>query len=836
MIPYLTFQSGYQYDLNSLYSTLASITSFEKLKETYTQLHVLYKNTEGLGFTALERRKIEICYDLYNGHGFRHSKDIGRHALKDMPWNLPQNIKMRHVPIIGPIAAHRVGERAARATKFTIVDTSGYTTNLIKNKLNEKIASWISNTIINPAIQKFYLEELQANGIQDPLSLDLEQRQQLLSQAEEKAHEELPENLFDRLGKEYTSALEERGARFADFLLQQYSIPFLFKEGYKSAMISGGQVYKWGMNFDKPYIEQKNILNFKPYLKPDKVFFSDAEACIYTDSISPVEYYLLYYPFLTRDNKNTMNKVNIPTLGSLPEIANMEYKGSVMSDGNTLNSVYNNPFTTLNNLSPNSNFFLKRGQGLVGIERVHSQIRGFRRLKEVLNINPKTGEAIVYYTDDAYTLQPQIGDVSFEYTRTDEIFETTELAGKVYTEQRRVPFQYTSILHPSSRVKMQYEGAYLSRLQGNTENTSPMMKAVELQFCYDMHNSLIDKDIANNIGKVLMIFTNLLGDMGPEAFAKSMKSHKILPLNADNLKLDPQLMDKIRVLDLSTLSDIVERRNHMQQIRSDAVTTMNYNLDRLGYPSPYKNTANMENSIEMSNAQTLDEEILQDKIEENVLQGFMDFALQVYQRHPLNTRYSMEDGDKISLELSSMDIREMAEAAYTIKVKNTPDNFQDLNLTKQDLILQNRVEPGFLEPDELVEIRKTKSIARVLNIARRAKKRREDRAQAEQQQQMQLQQLMQQALDAREDRKQQHESDLLAARLETERYKADQTSDALNRGFDVDQDGIDNASEAASITAKSKERMHAIDSAIAMATLKLKEKEINLKAKQPKSK
>jgi len=326
--------------------------------------------------------------------------------------------------------------------------------------------------------------------------------------------------------------------------------------------------------------------------------------------------------------------------------------------------------------------------------------------------------------------------------------------------------------------------------------------------------------------KIEGTYCQIADNGGYYAKNSNLKKFKILAVESEGMGLNDAQLNAIKAINLSNMIDIEARRRTLQEIKNDAVIVMNYNPDKLGYASPYKSNLSVENSIQMSNTQTLDEEKNYDLIVQNVMQNFYDMAVQVYGDNPLNTRYVNSDGDKAILELSKNDFTDIAEANMNIKIYNSLEAAQKLEQIKMDLLEQNRVNPGFLEPDEVVEVRMTSSIAVVMNVSRRAAKRRQDQMQQEQQQQQQLQQLLQESMDARDQQKQKHESDLLDKRLTVDKYKAELASDTLRKGFDVDSDGIDNASEAKTIEMHIKERIEKNKEILEYAKLNVEKQKI----------
>lgn len=81
-------------------------------------------------------------------------------------------------------------------------------------------------------------------------------------------------------------------------------------------------------------------------------------------------------------------------------------------------------------------------------------------------------------------------------------------------------------------------------------------------------------------------------------------------------------------------------------------------------------------------------------------------------------------------------------------------------------------------------------------------------------------------MDERERQKQIHEDNLLDKRLTVDKYKAELASDTLRKGFDVDSDGIDNASEAKTIEMQIKERIEKNKEILEYAKLNVEKQKI----------
>ena len=824
-----TYSNSVYFDYSSLYYMLSDKNNMDTRKEIFRELFKLYKTGGGMSDFAMERRKIEICYDLYNGNGFAHSKAFIKDSIKQEPFGLPKNIKYRHFPILAPVAKHRVGVYAGKPTTYTVMDTSGYAANLVKQKINGKVSEWLNASIVQPTIQQLFQQELQANNISDPFMLKPEQRDELMNVASQKAETMLPEEIFDRFAKEYSSPLEVKASKFQDFLYKEYKQEQLFREGYKHMTISGGVLFKQGIKNNKPYLENMNILKAEIYKKPEERYFENAEAIVYRDQLTPVEFLTQYYPYLDKKEQKNAEYYFADNMQGHPNDVQGRFMGAVTRGDIPMGS--NSMETDSRDGMRNYLQLLGRANALSGITMkgsmpiVHGQIRGQRRIKEVYRLQ-ESGEVKVYYCDEDYVMQPQQGDIKYAWTWIDEIWEVTEIMGSVFTDERPVPYQYVNTVYPFNKVPLSYSGGWISQLQGNTANTSSMMPAIPMQYSYDLHYSLLDKDIANNLGVVLQMMTKALGKKTPEQFMTELKNFKILAVDSEGMGLNDAQLNAIKAINLSNMIDIEARRRTLQEIKNDAVIVMNYNPDKLGYASPYKSNLSVENSIQMSNTQTLDEEKNYDLIVQNVMQNFYDMAVQVYGDNPLNTRFVNSDGDKAILELSKNDFTDIAEANMNIKIYNSLEAAQKLEQIKMDLLEQNRVNPGFLEPDEVVEVRMTSSVALVLNVSRRAATRRQKQMQQEQQQQQQLQQLLQESMDERERQKQIHEDNLLDKRLTVDKYKAELASDTLRKGFDVDSDGIDNASEAKTIEMQIKERIEKNKEILEYAKLNVEKQKI----------
>lgn len=803
-------------NLNALIDVFAIAGKNAQQKKWYKDLHTYYKNYANSPEDYTELALMDICYDIYNGQGWNTSKRINSMALKKANDNnllVPKNVKFRHFPIIAPVIQHRIGLRKSKPLRGVVIDTSGYSMNMAKRAINNQIANWLNETVVTPVAKQIEMEELQKAGVTDIYSLSPEDRQQLNSQTQDRLQQEVPVNIFDRFTKDYRSPLEEDAASFFEWLKNELNMDYLLPESYKHLLVAGRGPIKIDIKHGKIKLRVCNPRGHKAFLTENQHFFEDADANVYEDTISPVEFYTDYYENLSKDDKGKMAKVpqDWRPHGTLDDlqgkyIATLGQQGVFKQDTRTIEGM-DNWIKHLGHLGHITN-------DLYGIRRTTTQIRGGRYLKKVLRMEKETGEAGYFYIDESYTKNEAAGDISVELVRVPEVYNIEELGNGIFANMGPLPYQYNSLDDPFE-VRSQFYGSPISRMFGNSGHGWPMMKGLSYQFAYDMHQTLLDRDIAKNMGVVLQMMSKAIpSNMTPSQFASTLKSDKILLVDHEGMGLTPDALNSIRAINLSNTIDVAERRQHLAEIRENAVMSMNYNFSLLGTQSQYMAAKNVESSIDMANMQILSEETLQDKIEENLCNGILRIAQRVYRKNPPVGRFLGSDGGIMNMELQSSEIWN---ANLNVKVSYNYQDIQDLEKVRNAIIQQSASIPGYLEPDEFVEVFLTKSIARLQNISLKASKRRKE--QEAQQQQMQ-QQMAQAQLEAAAKQKEQdniHEANMLTKRLETDRYKADIQGQAMNRGFDVDQDGIDNMTEAKTIEMAAKERMHKIDAMIEMA-------------------
>lgn len=833
MIPHLITKSSLRQNsinVNSLLEVFSIAGKNAQQKQWYKDLHTYYCRYSTSPDDYEEAALMDICYDIYNSQGWNSSKRINSLAYRQVKRDnllVPRNVKFKHFPIIAPVIQHRVGLRKSKPLRGTVIDTSGYTINMAKMAINNERINWLNSNIVAPIAKQIEQMELQNAGITDIFSLSPEDREQLNSQVQERLKVEVPVNIFDRLEKDYRSPLEEDGAAFFEWLKRELNMDYLLPEAYKHMLVAGRGPIKIDIVNKKLKIRICNPRNHRAFFVENQMFFENAEANVYEDTISPVEFYTEYYDKLSKEDKTKMGQTpqDWRPEGRIDDmqgkyIATLSNQGAFTKDTRTPEGMQ----SWIEHLGRLGHI----GSDLFGIRRITSQIRGARYLSRVLRMNPQTQEPEYFWIDEAYALNPAEGDISLEKIKVPEVYNCEELGNGIYANMGPLPFQYNSLDDPFD-VKSQFFGAPISRMFGNSGHGWPMMKGLSYQFAYDMHQTLLDRDIVKNKGVVLQMLSKAIpSTMTPKQFAEILKEDSLLIVDHEGMGLTPEMLNNIRAINLTNTIDIATRRQHLAEIRNNAVVSMNYNDALLGTQGQYQTASSVESSIANANMQILSEETLQDKIEENLCNGILRLAQRVYKANPPKGRFLSPDGGVLNMDLQSSD---MWQANLNIKVSYNYQDIQDLEKVRQALIQTSASIPGYLEPDEFTEIFLTKSIARLQNISLKASKRRKDQEAQTQQMQQQMQQAQIEAAAKEKENAQIHEANMLSKRLETDRYKADKQSDAMKKGFDVDQDGIDNMSEAKEIEVRSKERIAKIDAQIELAKIAVAKKAAETKAK-----
>src|SRR5690606_49167 len=375
----------------------------------------------------------------------------------------------------------------------------------------------------------------------------------------------------------------------------------------------------------------------------NQFFYQDAEANVYYDRISPVEFYTEYYDKMNAEDRKRVNTVNAEwrPYGHMDDLQG-KYIGTIDTQGK---------FTVDTRTPEGMQAWIKRlgMQGHTtndgfGISRCTSQIRGTRYLKKVLTISQETGEPEYFYIDEAYELNRSNGDISYELEKVPEIYNIEELGSGIFVNMGPLPYQYNNFDDPWD-VKSQFYGAPSSRILGTEDNGCPMLRALSYQFASDMHMSLLDKDIAKNMGVVLQMLSKAIpSTMSPKEFANLLRNDSMLLVDIEGMGLTPDMLNSIRAINLSNAIDIAARREHIANLQQQAMLLLNYNPSLLGQQGQYQAQKSVQNAIEMANLQILDEDILQDKVEEALCNGILRTAQQVYRKNPPKSRLALADG------------------------------------------------------------------------------------------------------------------------------------------------------------------------------------------------
>lgn len=686
-------------------------------------------------------KRLQMNYDLYNGHGEKAMKDYGKtenDRILAEEGIMAGYEGIQHHPIIDQIAKALVGEQQLRPLNAMAFDSSGYTLNDKKRKKISLYQDFIQQKIVEPLKLQVTQQYMMEAGIQDPYALSPEQQQQASQEIDQRVKFSTPKEIEEYMRKDYKSPQESQAQKLLDFLMDYLDIKFTTDEGFKHAIITGEEIYRVGVRHNMPFIELVDPMGFYHISRPNSFFIEDSIAAKY-------EQYVLLSDIYNWHGDEIGNKITIKD--KLDAYASGDFGEKVIDDNiyrnpsrleNIRNVLTNEGQEDLRNLFQDYSVSKKGGE----IRYTHITWKSLRRLKRICRV--ENNEKKHFWVDESYTFNPLKGDVSQKDAWVPEVWQGVKIDDDIYLDIGPVPYQYRSLDNPWD-VKLPYIGAEYSKLMNNTENVAPMDLAKPWQYKFNLQMAKIHEMEASDMGKVFLTsFHAKPKDWSWQKYILMAKYGKIIPVDLQGEGVTPADAQIFKGIDLSTVNDLAGKLQYLEFIRNQISLSMSYNPSRLGMQAPSVSVSNNQQNIVQSSYQTYDVFNMHNKVVENLLNTLVNCARVAFKENAPMRSYILDDMSIAELEL---DYEMLNRLDLGVKVRNSSQDFENILQVKQQA--QSMIQNGLISFPELIRLQWAKSGADIMNIAENAEERnakmRQEAQQAEQQQ-MQAQAEMQQQM------------------------------------------------------------------------------------------
>jgi hypothetical protein len=543
-------------------------------------------------------------------------------STKDSHASFPARI--RPYNIIRPNMDLYMGEFIKRVFTFTVLnlDTDAYNTYEEKKK----------EALYNNIYQR-YLNELNELGVET---------------GEESKEVELPEEIEEAFKVKYSDIKAIKGQQKLNRIEREKDLFIEFKKLFKDYIIAGECISYKGI--ERGDIEYKRIspLSFRYGISPEKTFIEDSDWSVYRRLMTPSEVIDKFYDELKEEHHKYLESNTSFDTFNRDEFYD-RLAGNTDDEETELVTVYHVVWTTQKKVGTYT-FIDELGQ------QSQEQVEETFKLSEEDKL---MGNTVKWYW-------------------VNEKWETYRISDEFYLRGRPIVGQRNA-LNNFSVCKSPYNGVSFS--DTHSVNISPVGLGIPYQTMFIIMNFYIEKTIAKNKGKILMIDKNTIPNeegWDEETFFYYSEAMGYALINRDQIGVDKSF-NQYQVLDMSTFAEISQLIGVKDNIKDD------YD-ELLGITRQRKGQVQASDSVGGTQTATLQSSL----ISELMFSNFDDFRRSDYQGLMDLTKFTTVQGEKglfinddLTQEVYNIEPGEFADVEMGVYVSNNPVDIQNLNAYKQ---------------------------------------------------------------------------------------------------------------------------------------------------------
>lgn len=776
-------------------------------------------------------QNVELNSNLFKGRGIPQSdianflKRTANNGQIDLSYaNVP------HVDILGEIANSMDGVQRNRPFSPIVIDTGPLEGNERRSKHLELIQQYLSTTVIPKYQEEATMRVFSKYGIQNPMQLNPDEQMQVQSEIQQMQQEITPERIDDYMRRDYQSPRSKQLTELLQVLTEEFDIKDLTDDGFQMALISGLEVYYQGIRGGQLVLELVN---------PKNIIYGDYDSCRWVqdamwvkhcDNLPVVEILKRYGDEL---NSSQIRKIKDATvnMGDREDLENARLVG-IMGDDSEISDI------DLRTMKGQWDYHMVKKKYGVSVNAnvldvKHIVFQSIDEAKYVTRI--VNGKKRGFYTGRDYEMNKLKGDIEVKEIKVPQVFEVTKIetgTDPIYVNKGEVPYSYRSLENPF-KVQLPYIGAKYNKTMGNGEMVSQVDLGKQGQYKYNMTHAKMEQEESTDFGKVMSLVLSLKpSTYEVEEWLSLIRQQKLLLIGEaeGNGQLDPNALQAIRQIDLSTVDKIASYIAKLDQIRQETARAMRFNNAMLGQSSPYESIANQQNSINLSSNQTRGIYTFHDSIVEKLLTALLQTALVYYKDKPFKRSWIMSDLSVGTLELDP-DLLHASEVGVYLSL-----NIKDIQDTEQmKMDAHALIQTGEIDFEDWARIRMAKSTSELLNISRMSKRKRQE---------MLAQQ--QQAVQEAEERARQFQMALKQMEIQAEMNKEQMNNqtkiqtatigaDQFRRAYDINLDNINDANQRMEMELKYKREKDREDRKLQLIKLAIEEAKVKSQSNKVKA-
>lgn len=651
--------------------------------------------------------KMIINYNLYNG----------KPTIEDMKKYISTEIddemlaKVQHYDIMVSKLRTIIGEMLSRNLSYQVVSTNKDAVNLRIAKLDSMVKDHGTNLITK--LREGYTPEMLEHYNKDNLK---------------------------RISKFIKSEFKLKSEIEANNILKYHNhkqnYKELFIQGVEHAIINAVECYWVGIK-NEPVIEVLNLLNLRYQISPDLKNIQDADWACY-------EYYMTLtdtYNYVSTFIKDEQGYEDLDNLSSNNYNPNANYLNQLRNyiEWNTTEKSYpnlvdpeNKSHVTINTIIPT---FKHMGLNLVKV--IYGE---WKSLRKVGSLHRKQGNQIIKdIVNEDYKLDKSLGDIKIEWYWIPEVWRGIRIGDsgeRMYLNVGPKEEQFNDIENPHS-CKLGFVGRIYNYVNG--EPLSLLDRAKPYQYLYSIISLQIERILASDIGKVLMVDVNAIpDDMDYPDFAYTLKTFKIAPFDTSKAARHRSNFQGFGSTDLSMAREAISQRIELLMfLQQRCAEVMGITKEREGRVNQNSNVSDNQQSVIQSNYITENEFFQHEICIKNVLSQFLEVCKTYYKENPLEA-VMLDNNSPLNIVTEDLPYHK-----YDLFITSSA---KDKDLIKFiDSISQALVQNGYSFSSIVKMINEDYSIAKKTEILERLEQEKEEQQQKQQEMEMQAKKEMQQA-------------------------------------------------------------------------------------------
>lgn len=504
----------------------------------------------------------------------------------------------------------------------------------------------------------------------------------------------------------------------------------LFLNGFEHAILSAHECYWVGVK-NEPVIEMLNPLNIRYQMSPDLKTIEDSDWACY-------EYYITLsdaYNYLSKYITDEEGYKQLDALGSNNYNPNSYYYNQ-MRNYVEWNNVKKN-FPDFTNPEENSHFTINtviptfKNLGLNLVKVINAEWKSLKKLGSLTRYDDKKG-VIKDIVNETYKLDKDSGDKEIKWYWVPEVWTGIKVGDstqRLYLNIKPKEEQFNDIENPH-KCKLGFVGKIYNYV--NSEPIALIDRAKPYQYLYNVISLQVERLLASEIGRVLMLDVNAIpADMEYPDFAYMLKTFKIAPFDTSRPEFKKSNFQGFGTTDLSLATQAISQRIELLsylQLRASEV--IGITKEREGRVNNNSNVTDNQQSIIQSNYITENEFFQHEQCIKNVLSQFLEVCKLYYKDNPIEA-VMLDNNTPLSISTEQLPYYK-----YDIFISSSSKDKDLIKFT--DTISQALIQNGYKYSDIIKMMNEDFSIAKKVEMLEKLEREREEIQAKQQEMEMQM--------------------------------------------------------------------------------------------------